>query len=50
MLYGASTVLIFSRLQSLEALLPDVVLNRLRSSKLAIHEVVFGSGESLPVP
>jgi len=43
------TVLIFSRLQLLEALQPDVMLSCLRSSKLVIHEVVLSSGEFLLV-
>lgn len=47
---GAPRVLIFSRPQSLEALKPEIVLNFLRSSKLAIHEVLFDPGESFPVP
>ena len=46
--YDARTVLIFSRMQSLETLQPEIVLNCLRSSKLAIHEVVFDPGESFP--
>jgi hypothetical protein len=38
----------FSRLQSLEALQPDVVLRCLRSSKPVVHEVVLDPSESLP--
>ena len=42
--------LIFSRPQSLKALQPEIVLNLLRRSELAIHEVMFDSGESFSVP
>ena len=42
--------MIFSRLQSLESLQPDVVLSCLRSSKLVIHEVLLGPGKLIPMP
>jgi hypothetical protein len=47
--HGAPTISVFSCTQSREALQPDVELSYLRSSKPFIHEVLFGSGEFLPV-
>jgi hypothetical protein len=49
-LYFALIVLIFSCLQSLEALQPEIMLRHLRRVKPKVYDATFGPSELLPIP